>query len=248
MNVFVIGGCHVANYGLQPHLGFIQQWINQVKNKSDEPVNVTCLSMVRLNQVNDLLSKYQNDLTQADLIIVQLGHHELSWRKPFRELFQVTPYTLRATYRLKTPKTPADFKPILPHERLKNSLKSSFLTLYQYGCGQLPFVDQFAQQLADAFHPLKLYQKKVVVMTPFPTLNEVDQWLRRASYPIIVKAANQAGFALVDTFGAVPRKKSYFLADGVHLNRLGHLVVALCLSEFPRLTAPVAEELLEFEL
>jgi lysophospholipase L1-like esterase len=242
MNVFVIGGCHVANYGIQPHLGFVQQWVNQVKNKSDEPIHVTSLSMVRLNQVADLLSKYQPELEQADLLIMQLGHYELSWRKPFRELFQVTPHTLRATYRPKTPKA-ADLKPILLHEQLKNSLKSSFLTLYRCVYGQPWFMNQFAEQLADAFQSLNVYQKKVVIMTPFPTLNEVDQWLRRVGHPMIMKAANQAGFSLVDTFGVIPRKKAYFLADGVHLNRLGHLVVALRLNELPIGTECIAEEI-----
>ncbi len=240
MNIFVIGGCHVAGYGIQPHLGFVQQWTNQAKTILNEPVNVTCLPMIKLDQVTHLVGQYQDDLAQADLIIVQLGHYELSWRRRFRELFYSTAPSESKEKRGRTDVA----KPVsakitdgrhiasFRSEPFKNALKIGALMVYRCIWKELPLLDLFRQNITHAFAPLKPYADKVVVLTPFPTLNEVDQWLRTVSHSIILEAVAWANFGLIDTFRSIPRLKSCFLADGVHLNQQGHAIVTALLGEW----------------
>ena len=248
MNVLIIGGCHVANYGLQPQLGFVQQWINQIEINLDEPVNVTSLSMVKLSHIGTILTQYQPQLEQANFIVLQLGHYELSWRKRFSELFQAeskvrqNENTSQEAYRRKTLDRPTELAPSPLNERLKNRLKASLLTAYQRIHGPIPYLAQFSDQLTNAFNELRYYRSKVVILTPFPTFNEVDQWLRRAAYPLICRQAQQAGFALIDTFDVVPRRKAFFLPDGIHLNQLGHLTVAFYLANFSGMADNLAEQ------
>ncbi|GAB4014676.1 SGNH/GDSL hydrolase family protein [Spirosoma koreense] len=241
MNVLVIGGCHVGNYGVQQHLGFVQQWATHLKVSTHEPVHLTCLSMVKLEHLPSLLSQYQDELTEADLIVLQLGHYELSWRKRFQDLFQPTVEAGRSepTYQRISfkPSAYSTFLHKSPHKperyQVKNRLKTALLGLHQATWGELPFLRQFRDKLTKAFAQLAAYQDKIVVLTPFPTLNRLDQWLRRASHPFLIEAAIRQGLRVADTFEAVPCQQPYFLADGVHLNSLGHMVVALFLSELP---------------
>ncbi|GAB4028200.1 SGNH/GDSL hydrolase family protein [Spirosoma gilvum] len=234
MNLLAIGGCHIGNYAISPHLGFIQKLTEQLEINRQAPVYTTCHSMVSLNQVADLITQHESELMQADLIILQLGHYELSWRKRFRELFQELSYPLSTkTYQPKQLPSAADLSPISFREQLKNQIKAACLTFYKALFGKLPYLKQVDQSLKHAFTMLAPYQDKVVVMTPFPSLNAVDQWLRRESLPVIYRSIQQNGFLLIDTFRAIPRQKPYFLTDGVHLNASGHAAVALLLNELP---------------
>lgn len=241
MNIFVIGGCHVENYGIQAHLGFVQQWATHLKQTRSEPVNIICRSMIKLQHLPDLVLHCHEELAQTDLIVLQLGHFELSWRKRFRELLPSSgqvPVSRTEKHMFHVPeslKFADESIPISRQDQLKNNLKASFLTLFQHTRGPLPFLNQFACDLKTAFDVFTHHHNKVVVLTPFPTLNEVDHWLRRASLPIIKQAAVQAEFTVVNTSKVVPRQKAYFLADGIHLNGLGHLLIALSLSELPSL-------------
>lgn len=241
MKVLVIGGCHVGNYGVQAHLGFVQQWATHLKMSTHEPVHINCLSMVKLEHIPSLLSQYHSELVEADLIILQLGHYELSWRKRFSELFrrELKTGNVDPTYRPPSAKslTTAAFPHKPTHssrwEQLKNEIKTTFLYAYSYLGGDIPFLKQFKNDLLKAFTQLTAYQNKIVVLTPFPTLNKLDYWLRKEANSFIIKSAAETGLNVADTFEAVPRQKTYFLADGVHLNSLGHIVVALYLSELP---------------
>ncbi len=239
MNIFVIGGCHVGNYGIPAHEGFVQQWTNQLELQLGESVDVTVLSMVKLTHIPVLLEQYGWKINEADLIILQVGHYELSWRKPFSQLFDTAAHRQPATdgtkpvYHPKTPKSADDLRPISQREQLKNTVKATLLTLYTHAFGPIPYLKKFSDQLTDAFTRLRPYQEKIIVMTPFPSLHDVDQWLRRESHSSTIQTAVQAGFTVVDTFGAIPRYPSYFLADGVHLNSTGHLKIALRLHELP---------------
>lgn len=239
MNVLVIGGCHAGNYGIQAHEGFVQQWANQLELQTRESVDVTVLSMVKLIHIPVLLEQNGWRFNEADLIILQLGHYELSWRKPFSQLFQAASHRRPANdctkpvYQPKMPELTDALRPISQREQAKNTLKASLLTLYSHAFGPIPYLNEFSDQLTNAFAQLSPYQEKIIVMTPFPTLHDVDQWLRRKSHSSIIEASERAGFMTVDTFGAIPRYPSYFLADGIHLNGTGHLKVALRLHELP---------------
>ncbi|GAB4041724.1 hypothetical protein [Spirosoma jeollabukense] len=250
MNVVIIGGCHVGNYGVQSHLGFVQQWATHLKISTHEAVQINCLSMVKLEHMPSLISQYHAELMDANLIILQLGHYELSWRKRFSELFQAESgeCVTNKTYSPTLPKSLAtatfSHKPTQTSQgdQLKNGIKIAILNTYHQLNGEIPFLNQFRNKFTKVFTLLSAYQDKLVVLTPFPTLNKLDQWLRKKSNSFIIESALGAGLNVADTFNAVPRQKAYFLADGVHLNSLGHMVIALFLSELPLITYHVAEQ------
>ncbi|WP_155297336.1 SGNH/GDSL hydrolase family protein [Spirosoma aerolatum] len=242
MKVILIGGCHVGNYAIAPHLGFVQKWTEHLAYLTDEPIQTLCHSMVSLSQVADLITQHRVELMQADQIVLQLGHYELSWRKCFRELFQHQLFSpTPKPYQPKPLPNITGTAPIPYQQKLKNWFKAAFLTLYKTQNSQLPYLKQFDQRLTQTLALLAPYGAKVIVMTPFPSLHAVDQWLRRESIPFICKCARQNGFRLVDTFSAIPRQAAYFLADGAHLNARGHAIVALLLSQLPVYTTLLEE-------
>lgn len=252
MNILVIGGCHVSNYGVPPHLGFVQQWATYLKLSSAEPVYVNRLSMVKLDHIPSLLSQYESQLTEADLIVLQLGNLELCWRKRFSEFFQsptdrVHPsiYRRARAEAMVATINPSTLLRIARREQMKNKLKIAALSLHRWLWAEIPYLNGFRDTLMKAFEQLAPYQDKIIVLTPFPTLNKLDQWLRRVCNPFIVETAKLAGFRVADTFRAVPPQPNFFLPDDVHLNSLGHLLVATYLSELPLPATQATESFVE---
>ncbi len=242
MNILVIGGCHTGNYGVQAHLSFARQWANHLEIATQEPVHLRCLSMVKLTHIDSLATQYQADLQAADLIIFQLGHYELSWRRPFLDLFDSRSESDRkiTVYRAGTVPKPYQateklYKAAeLPNRsRWQDMAKTTALRVYNRLYRDVPYLHTFRHQLTDAFDRLATFRDKIIVLTPFPTLNTLDQWLRSQCHAFIIDAAIQRSFTVADTFDAIPCQPTFFQADGVHLNSLGHMVLSLFLSELP---------------
>ncbi len=242
MNILVIGGCHTGNYGIQPHLSFARQWANHLEIAAQEPVHLRCLSMVKLTHIDSLVTQYQADLQAADLILFQLGHYELSWRRPFLDLFKSRWESDRRTSVYRAGATP---KPYQATEKLykaaessnrnrwQDTAKTTALRVYNRLCKDVPYLHTFRHQLTDAFDRLTAFRDKIIILTPFPTLNTLDHWLRSQCHAFIINAAIQRSFTVADTFDAIPRHPTFFQVDGVHLNSLGHMVLSLFLSELP---------------
>ncbi|GEM_PF-6123768 len=243
MTILVIGGCHTGNYGVQAHLSFTRQWASHLETAAQEPIHLHCLSMVKLEHINSLIDQYRADLLAADLIVLQLGHYELSWRQPFSRLLR--PGTTTSTHKVPVYKSSAMPKPHQSPEKVhkvahpsrrsrwRDSAKTTLLQAHQLLYKDIPYLANFRQQLTGAFAQLTAFQEKIVVLTPFPTLNKVDYWLRCQCHSFIIDSAIQRSFTVADSFDAIPRHPAFFLADGVHLNSLGHMVLALFLSELP---------------
>lgn len=242
MNILVIGGCHTGNYGVQAHLSFARQWANHLEIATQEPVQLRCLSMVKLTHIDSLATQYQADLQAADLIMVQLGHYELSWRRPFLDLFKIRLESARKTTVYQPGATPKPYQAteklykaaeLSSHGRWHDTAKTTVLRVYNRLYKDVPYLHTFRHQLTDAFDQLAAFRDKIIVLTPFPTLNTLDHWLRSHCHAFIIDAAIQRSFTVADTFDAIPRHPTFFQADGVHLNSLGHMVLSLFLSELP---------------
>jgi hypothetical protein len=243
MNILVIGGCHTGNYGVQAHLSFTRQWASHLETAAQEPIHLHCLSMVKLEHIDSLIDQYRANLLAADLIVLQLGHYELSWRQPFSLLFR--PGSATSTHKVPVYKSSAMPKPHQSPEKLhkaahpsqrsllRDGAKTALLETHRLLYKDIPYLATFRQQLTDAFAKLSTFQEKIVVLTPFPTLNKVDYWLRCQCHSFIIDSAIQRSFTVADSFDAIPRHPAFFLADGAHLNSLGHMVLALFLSELP---------------
>lgn len=243
MNILAIGGCHTGNYGVQAHLSFARQWAIHLETAAQEPVQLHCLSMVKLEHIDSLICQYRADMQAADLIVLQLGHYELSWRQPFSTLFSSR--ALAPTKDASVYKSSAMPKPHHSPEKIhkaahlsrrsvwRDGAKTAMLQAYQLLYKEVPYLATFRQQLTDAFTQLAPFRDKIIVLTPFPTLNKVDYWLRCQCHSFIVDSAIERSFTVADTFDAIPKHPAFFQADGVHLNSLGHMVLALFLSELP---------------
>lgn len=242
MNILVIGGCHTGNYGIQAHLSFARQWASHLEIAAQEPVHLRCLSMVKLTHIDSLVTQYRADFQAADLIMFQLGHYELSWRRPFLDLFRSRSESNQeaAVYRAGTPPKPYPateklYKAAEPvnRSRWQDTAKTTVLRAYHQLYKSVPYLHTFRHQLTGAFDRLAAFRDKIIVLTPFPTLNTLDYWLRSQCHAFIIDAAIERSFTVADTFDAIPRHPTFFQADGVHLNSLGHMVLSLFLSELP---------------
>jgi len=242
MTILVIGGCHTGHYGIQAHLGFARQWANHLEIAAQEPVHLRCLSMVKLTHIDSLVTQYQDEFQTADLIVFQLGHYELSWRRPFLDLFRSRSESDRKTTVYRAGATPKPYQATeklykaaeLPSRgRWQDAAKTTALRVYHQLYKDIPYLHDFRHQLTDAFDRLTAFRDKIIVLTPFPTLNTLDYWLRSRCHAFIIDAAIQRSFTVADTFDAIPHHPTFFQADGVHLNSLGHLVLSLFLSELP---------------
>jgi hypothetical protein len=246
MNMLLLGGCHTGNYGIQNHLGFARQWATHLEVETHEPVQLQRLCMVKLTHLDSLLGQYRTAFQQADRIVLQLGHYELSWRRPFRELFGpnapglTTPSIYKPGAMARKPAESfyqAACRPrYLPWRELAKTTVLQACSLLGY---EVPYLQLFRQQVAAAFHRLAPYRHKISVLTPFPTLNPLDHWLRAQCHDYVIACAMAESFVVADTFAAIPRHPAYFLADGVHLNSLGHTVLGLFLSELSWAETPL---------
>jgi len=240
MKILVIGGCHVGNYGLQSSEGFLQQWANHLDTVSEEPIQITCFTLMTYLRLPTLLEQHCTAFKEADLILLQMGNYELSYRGTFRDLFSKTrspenpAKSLSSSLTAPIVSTPLDhFKdaPIQDYPRhwsdwIKNVTKVAGLSFYQLLGGQLPILEELSHSMRQASKVLRSFASKIVVLTPFPSLNVIDHWLRRSSRSLYQSEAERNGFALLDVHQAVLPHRSYFLSDTFHLNERGHTQIA----------------------
>lgn len=238
MKLLVIGGCHIASYGIPSGSGFLPQWTAHLGRVWAEPIQTLSFARMTYHRFPLLFQQYSTAFEEADLILVQLGNYELSYRGMFRNLFnQASIPPPKRSPALSMPSivaTPPDqFNDVEVYQYsrhwlggLKDWAKGSLLSLCQQMGKPIPILDEFARSMKRPNELLRPFASKIVMLTPFPSLNPVDHWLRRASRPLFFQEAERHGFKVLDSHRAVPLHRSYFLGDRYHLNQRGHMKMA----------------------
>ncbi|GAB4024161.1 SGNH/GDSL hydrolase family protein [Spirosoma gilvum] len=222
MNVLVIGDEHTYGYGLPGgKLNYIGHFIRQI-SRAGQTVSVEAYAHLTIPQIVATLS--QLPLNRYDLIILQLDN----------SLLQPVKKSLTNASGLATP--------ILPYSsvRFRQTKRSTFGSRLSALCDALlSFVRPNRSLIVDPLlKKLKPYRHNVLLLTPFPRLNRVDQWLQQRSRTIVLDEADDQLFSVFDTDSVVLPKEEYFQnGDGEHLNAISHEILGRSLFDF-YLSAP----------
>ncbi|MBN8825283.1 MULTISPECIES: SGNH/GDSL hydrolase family protein [unclassified Spirosoma] len=222
MNVLVIGDEHTYGYGLPGgKLNYIGHFIRQI-SRAGQTVTVEAYAHLTIPQIVATLS--QLPLNRYDLIVVQLD----------ASLLQSAHGQLHCANTLATP--------ILPYSsvRFKQSDGSALKNrLSAVRDGVLSFVRPNRSLIFSCLlKKLKPYRHSVLLLTPFPHLNRVDQWLQQRSRTIVLNEADDQLFSVFDTDSVIRPKEEYFInSDGDHLNAISHEILGRSLFDF-YLSAP----------
>lgn len=222
MNVLVIGDEHTYGFGLSGgNLSFIGHFIRQV-SRAGQPVSVEAYAHLSMAQMSSTLA--QLPLSRFDLIILQLDHRIIQ-----PAVFDPVNVPCLAT-------------PALPHSLTLQSGNSEAgqLSLFK-AMGALLYSlvrsrDKMA--LSVLLKQLRPFRHNVLVLTPFPNRDRVNQWVRKRSRGLLLQEVENQLFSVFDADSVIRPEEEYFLPnDPQHLNAISHELLGRSLFDF-YLSAP----------
>ncbi|WP_080057388.1 SGNH/GDSL hydrolase family protein [Spirosoma aerolatum] len=222
MNVLVIGDEHTYGYGLPGgKLNYIGHFIRQI-SRAGQTVSVEAYAHLTIPQIVATLS--QLPLNRYDLIVVQLD----------ASLLQPTGRQLGCSDTLATPILP--YSSVRSKQAEGSALKNCLTSVRD---GLLSFVRPKRSLIfSSLLKKLKPFRHNVLLLTPFPHLNRVDQWLQQRSRAIVLDEADDQLFSVFDTDSVIRPKEEYFVnGDDDHLNAISHEILGRSLFDF-YLSAP----------
>lgn len=251
LRVLVIGGCHTYGYGIEYGHGFVQRMITDWE-RSGLNVNVDYFAPTKIRKAVQLLSQHPELPSQYDLILLQLGHFELMARS-FLSLFSRNTDYNNAMYGKFSEVIDKQLEPtdvlhlhsLLPDKDdclRKKSLtelkfhvwswaKSIFLRIYS-SVKKPTYLEEVEEQLKQVSFLLKKYASRVVFISPFPTADPLTNHLRQWGGLQVKREAEEQGFGVLDLYELLSRNPDCLLADGAHLNEMGHYLVWLRLQKW----------------
>ncbi|MVM37452.1 SGNH/GDSL hydrolase family protein [Spirosoma sp. HMF3257] len=220
MNVLVIGDEHTYGFGLAGgNLSYIGHFIKQV-SLAGQAVSVEAYAHLTMAQVSSTLS--QLPLSRYDLIILQLDHR----------------ISQSATF--DSASVPCLATPILPFGLQRKSTESEWLSSLKAVGTQLRSLIRPRSKMALSvlLKQLRPYRHNVLVLTPFPHQNWVNQWVRKRGRNLLMEEADKQLFSVFDSDSVIRPQEEYFLAnDPEHLNAVSHELLGRSLFDF-YLSAP----------
>lgn len=224
MNVLVIGDEHTYGFGLSGgSLNYIGHFIRQIR-LAGQAVSVESYAHLTMPQLSSTLAHLP--LNRYDLIILQLDH----------TILQPTAFVADSVPCLTTPVLPY----CLEHKndfRVVKQTPSTYLRDMGWLLGSfvLPF---HKLALSVVLQQLRSYRHNVIILTPFPSRERPNQWLRQRSRALLLKKAEEQLFSVFDTDAIIRPHEEYFLAnDSNHLNAVSHELIGRALFDF-YLSAP----------
>ncbi|GAB3941387.1 hypothetical protein GCM10028805_04540 [Spirosoma harenae] len=218
MNVLVIGDEHTYGYGLSAgKLSYIGHFIRQI-SQTGQNVSVEAYAHLTIPQIVTALSHLP--LNRYDLIMLQLDHSLLY---PARSASMETCMAA----------------PILPYSHKEFKQTRGLDQLKSVGNAILSFVRPNRSLIVTSLLKiLRPYRHNVLLMTPFPHRERLNQWLRHRSRAILLDEADEQLFSVFDTDSVIEKGEEYFLTnDKEHLNAISHELLGRFLFDF-YLSAP----------
>ncbi|MVM32624.1 SGNH/GDSL hydrolase family protein [Spirosoma sp. HMF4905] len=222
MNVLVIGDEHTYGFGLPGgNLSYIGHFIKQI-SLARQAVSVDTYAHLTMAQMSSTLA--QLPLSRYDLIILQLDDR----------ISQPITFDSMNVPCLATPTLPQSLD-LLGEATLKERT-SPFKVL---GNLLLSLIrPRHKMALSVLLKQLRPYRHNVLLLTPFPYRNRVNQWIRQRSRNLVLEEANKQLFSVFDTDLIIRPQEEYFLAnDPEHLSAVSHELVGRSLFDF-YLSAP----------
>lgn len=222
MNVLVIGDEHTYGYGLPGgKLNYIGHFIRQI-SRAGQTVSVEAYAHLTIPQMVAMLS--QLPLSRYDLIIVQLD----------TSLLQSSDKQLDCTAPLALPMLP--YSSVRFRQTKGSTLGTRLAAIRDVALSFVRPNSSFV--FSSLLKKLKPHRHNVLLLTPFPHLNRVDQWLQQRSRTLVLDEADEQLFSVFDTDSVIRPKEEYFLnGDDDHLNAISHEILGRSLFDF-YLSAP----------
>lgn len=221
MNILLLGDEHAYGHGLSGRqLSYMAHFIRQLR-RTGRSVAVDAYAHLTLQESTALLTRLP--LHQYDLIILQLGPDLIERsipglypndaKRPAREELVPVPGQLESTGFLKKTGQVA--------KKLFDLAASVVPSLHCPG------------GLVSLLKRLRPYRHNVLLMTPFPSVTWLDQWMREHSRLVLLEQGRSQSFSVFDTNVVIGPRDEFFLAnDREHLNGISHELVGRALFDF----------------
>ena len=216
--VCILGGCHLEGYGVGIERGFASLLRKRLINEFGK-TEVRTFPFFRLRdaaKASTILADHA-----PDVLILQLGNYEGA-----PALFRRGKSTGSSAGAPACWAHDDQFRPGLGRT-LKNASKR---VLHAAFGGRRADYSQWDTQAHAFFEAVALHAvPKVIVLTPFPSVDAIHARYRRRLGEIVSAKARSHGFLLEDSF-VLLESTDLFLPDGEHLNSGGHRLLAARLS------------------
>lgn len=222
MNVLVIGDEHTYGFGLAGgNLSFVGHFIRQV-SRAGQAVSVEAYAHLTMAQMSSTLA--QLPLSRFDLIILQLDHR----------ILQPAAFDSVSVPCLATPTLPHSLT--LQFEATEAGLLNPLKAMGMLLLSLVRSREKMA--LSILLKQLRPFRHNVLVLTPFPQLDRLNQWVRQRSRNLLLQEAENQLFSVFDADSVIRPQEEYFLAnDPQHLNAVSHELLGRSLFDF-YLSAP----------
>lgn len=253
MKILAMGGCHTYGYGVPEGESFTER-LAQELGQEGEGAEVDFLAPLKMTNLAHLLAAPAFDLGEYDLILLQLGHFELLNQEPFKNFFRNTGPVNARLYgasaqtfdRQQRPQPVAhlrggvlgkrfskDLVPPVPGREWRERAKCALLEAVGpfHEIQRLRFVRLCLRDILERLAP---YRRQVLVLTPLPSMNRLVNTLRRQAGRVFRQECQRQNVCVLDVFATIEWQPYFFTTDGVHLNELGHHLLALEIGEVLR--------------
>ena len=249
MKVLVVGGCHVYGYGIEKGKGFVQQTLDKLRLEYQTEIEVTYYAPFKLDKAIRLFMLQPSLSKQFDIIILQLGHFELTHQDVFKRFFDESTAFNQQMY----PASETDLCKLVPaninelhavspahkfekkklnlevvKSGLRLQLKLAFLKAYHWfkPIGRLR---GFRHQVEELVTLLDGAQQKTVWIAPAPVSDKISNFLRQQGRAILLKVCKSAHFQVIDPVQVIDHPEEGIASDGFHINEYFHTLLAKAL-------------------
>ena len=218
MNVLVIGDEHTYGYGLSGgNLSYIGHFIRYI-SRAGRAVSVEAYAHLTMAQTIATLA--QLPLNRYDLIILQLDH----------TLIQTATSQVANSSGVAIPVFPSStaFCRQIAARKISDQLKALGNSLLSFA-----FPSRATSSISILLNQLRPYRHNVLLLTPFPHLEPIRNWLRKRSRAVLLQEADKRLVSVFDTDSVIRSHEEYFLPnDKAHLNAVSHELLGLSLFDF----------------
>ncbi|MFD2573117.1 SGNH/GDSL hydrolase family protein [Spirosoma soli] len=226
MNVLVIGDEHTCRCGLPAgQLSYIGHFIRQI-SRTERSVSVEAYAHLTLPTVSAVLKRLP--LNRYDLIILQLDYTSVQTASSAGK------QTLRYGGVLMLPHL---YQPLRPKNQNASERKTRLATLREairkFGVVSLIRPRRIATAIDALLEQLRPYRHNVMLLTPFPHREPVENWLRKRSRDLLMHKADNQLISVFDVNSVVASREEYFLTNSdEHLNAVSHELIGRALFDF----------------
>ncbi len=252
MRILAIGGYPILGYGVPHKKGFMEVFAESLNKLEQASVKVDYYVHFSMENTIEFLLNIGQQIHRYDLIIIQLGNSELlatdgiiQLKKAEKQVFNENRLLLEQLYvnttevadnisSLREIYKPSSNKPPKAgvHQLQWYFKRAIVKQLYKFGkLGRLKYYRRLQKVILSLLMPVK---EHCIIVSPFPCINPCHNYLRDLGRTITQEACSEQAFHYLPSENFIEQHPYFFLPDGLHINALGHRVLASQLLKFYR--------------